>query len=67
MSADDALGYVYLPFSTPSDDHYGSTVLAMASLETAWSVWMRGPANVSGTFRWPTTGCGTTTCRRHPI
>src|SRR5947208_13338339 len=23
MSADDALGYVYLPFSTPSDDHYG--------------------------------------------
>ncbi|MFZ0590515.1 MAG: pyrroloquinoline quinone-dependent dehydrogenase [Bryobacteraceae bacterium] len=23
MSADEALGYVYLPFSTPSDDHYG--------------------------------------------
>lgn len=23
MSADDALGYVYLPFSTPSDDFYG--------------------------------------------
>jgi quinoprotein glucose dehydrogenase len=23
MSADDALGYLYLPFSTPSDDHYG--------------------------------------------
>jgi glucose dehydrogenase len=23
MSADDELGYVYLPFSTPSDDHYG--------------------------------------------
>lgn len=23
MSADEALGYVYLPFSTPSDDHFG--------------------------------------------
>jgi quinoprotein glucose dehydrogenase len=23
MSADEGLGYVYLPFSTPSDDHYG--------------------------------------------
>src|SRR5438132_4707765 len=23
MSADDSLGYVYLPVSTPSDDHYG--------------------------------------------
>src|SRR5262249_37755 len=23
MSADDQLGYVYLPVSTPSDDHYG--------------------------------------------
>src|SRR5229473_5862031 len=23
MTADEALGYVYLPFSTPSDDHYG--------------------------------------------
>jgi quinoprotein glucose dehydrogenase len=23
MSADDELGYVYLPFSRPSDDHYG--------------------------------------------
>jgi quinoprotein glucose dehydrogenase len=23
MSADEALGYVYLPFSTPADDHYG--------------------------------------------
>jgi quinoprotein glucose dehydrogenase len=23
MSADETLGYVYLPFSTPSDDHYG--------------------------------------------
>jgi quinoprotein glucose dehydrogenase len=23
MSADDELGYVYLPVSTPSDDHYG--------------------------------------------
>jgi quinoprotein glucose dehydrogenase len=23
VSADEALGYVYLPFSTPSDDHYG--------------------------------------------
>jgi quinoprotein glucose dehydrogenase len=23
MSADEELGYVYLPFSTPSDDHYG--------------------------------------------
>src|SRR5882757_7585867 len=23
MSADEALGYVYLPFSTPADDHFG--------------------------------------------
>jgi quinoprotein glucose dehydrogenase len=66
MSADEALGYVYLPFSTPSDDHYGVHRPGDGSSVTVWSAWMRGPASASGIFKWPTTGCGITTSLVHP-
>ena len=40
MSADDELGYVYLPFSTPSDDHHGvhrPGYGCSARVSSAWS------------------------------
>lgn len=66
MSADEALGHVYLPFGTSANDHYGVHRPGDASSETVWSPWMRAPASASGIFSWPIMGCGTMTCRRPP-
>ena len=64
MSADEDLGYVYLPFSTPSNDFYGGNRhgdnLFAESLSSASTP---RPARESGTTRSCTTACGTTTCR----
>ena len=67
MSADESLGYVYLPVSTPTSDFYGghrrgaNTCMATASWPSA-----RKPASASGISRRRTMDCGITTCRRPP-
>jgi quinoprotein glucose dehydrogenase len=66
VSADEELGYVYLPFSTPSNDWYGGSGTATGCSVRAWSASTHALASASGTFSWCTTACGTTTRPRHP-
>ena len=67
MSADEALGYVYLPFSTPSNDFFGGQRPGNGLFgESLGQPWMRAPASASGTFRWPIMGYGTMTFLRPP-
>src|SRR3954452_22653569 len=63
MSADEELGYVYLPVSTPTNDYYGGDRPAMVSMATAWSASMRRPATRFGTISWFIMGCGIMTLR----
>ena len=61
FSADLELGYVYLPTGAPTNDMYGGHRPATTSMRTAWSASTPQPASASGTSRWSTTTCGTTT------
>ena len=61
MSADEELGYVYLPVSTPTNDYYGGHRPATVSLAKAWSASTPRPARGSGTSSPCITACGITT------
>ena len=67
MSADDALGYVYLPFSPPANDFYGGERHGDNLFAEVSSVWRRRPGGACGTSSSSATGSGTTTSRRHRI
>jgi len=66
MSADEELGYVYLPISTPTNDFYGGHRRATASMATASSVSRQLVARRSGTTSSSAMDYGTMTRRRHP-
>ena len=65
MSADEELGYVYVPLSSAANEWYGGqrpgdeSLLRQPGLPRR-----RGPASASGTSRWCTTTSGTTTTPR---
>src|SRR5262249_2498422 len=65
ITVDETLGYVYLPFGTPTNDYYGAIVLVTGSSAKASFVSMPRLANGSGTSRGSTTDCGITIFRRH--
>ena len=61
MTTDEALGYIYLPFGTPTNDYYGGDRHGNNLLRKASSASTRRPARASGISRACITGCGTTT------
>jgi hypothetical protein len=48
MSADDELGYVYLPIETPTGDYYGGHRRAITFSPKVWSASTRARGSASG-------------------
>ena len=61
LSADEDLGYVYLPFEEATGDYYGGTRPGNNLFAESLVCLDAGTAAASGTSRPFTTGCGTTT------
>ena len=64
MSADEELGYVYLPVESPTEIFTADIAPATDSSARVWCVWMRARASASGIFKRSITASGTMTIPR---
>jgi glucose dehydrogenase len=66
MSADEELGYVYLPVSTPTNDYYGGHRPGDRLFGESLVCLDVTTGGRSGTISSFITACGTMTCRPRP-